>query len=144
MKVADVADFYISVLDSLPQQIAVIDAQGIIQWVNHTWKRFAEENGGQPDKIWRGTDYLNVCRNPAESSDHDCGDVFAGIDRVIQGKSPVFFFEYPCHSPTEQRLFMMRIHPLDFDAPRYFVVTHENVTERKLLGVQVEQLDNSP
>ena len=50
MNVTDDAEFYISVLDSLPHQIAVIDANGFIQWVNRAWKAFSEENGGPPNK----------------------------------------------------------------------------------------------
>jgi diguanylate cyclase (GGDEF)-like protein len=140
MNVAEAADFYVSVLDSLSQQIAVIDAQGVIQWVNRSWKTFSEENGGEPDKAWRGTNYLNVCGSAAESGERDGGDALTGIEKVIAGEQPTFYFEYPCHSPTEQRWFMMRIHPLDWNKPKYFVVTHENITERKLVEIRVEEL----
>jgi len=140
MNVAEAADFYVSVLDSLSQQIAVIDAQGVIHWVNRSWKTFSEENGGEPDKVWHGTNYLSVCGSAAEGGERDGGDALSGIEGVIAGDQPTFYFEYPCHSPTEQRWFMMRIHPLDFDGPRYFVVTHENITERKLVEIRVEEL----
>jgi len=140
MSVAEAADFYVSVLDSLSQQIAVIDAQGLIQWVNRSWKTFSEENGGEPDKSWRGINYLNVCGSAGESGEWGGGDALTGIRQVIEGEHPTFYMEYPCHSPTEQRWFMMRIHPLDFDGPRYFVVTHETITERKLVEIRVEEL----
>ena len=140
MSVAEAADFYVSVLDSLSQQIAVIDAQGLIQWVNRSWKTFSEENGGEPDKSWRGINYLNVCGSAGESGEWGGGDALTGIRQVIEGEHPTFYMEYPCHSPTEQRWFMMRIHPLDGNKPEYFVVTHENITERKLVEIQVEAL----
>ena len=140
MNVADNAEFYISILDSLPEQIAVIDANGLIQWVNRSWKTFSEENGGPANKIWRGTNYLNVCHHTEKSSDRDCGDVLSGMEKVIKGEQSMFYFEYPCHSPTEQRWFMMRIRPLDFDEPNFFVVTHENKTDRKLMEIRIEEL----
>jgi len=140
MNVAESADFYVSVLDSLSQQIAVIDAHGVILWVNRPWVTFSEENGGEPDKAWRGTNYLNVCGSAAESGDRDGGDALTGIEEVIAGKQPNFYLEYPCHSPTEQRWFMMRIHPLHGYKAPYFVVTHENITERKLVEIRVEEL----
>jgi len=140
MDVAKAADFYVSVLNSLSQQIAVIDGQGVIQWVNRSWETFSEENGGEPDKVWRGTNYLNVCGSAAEGGERDGGDALTGIETVIAGEQPTFYFEYPCHSPTEQRWFMMRIHPLDWNKPTYFVVTHENITERKLVEIRVEEL----
>ncbi len=140
MNVADDAKFYMSVLDSLPEQIAVIDAEGFIQWVNRSWKIFSEENGGPPDKVWRGANYLNVCHHTEKSSDQDCGDVLSGMERVIEGEESIFCFEYPCHSPTEQRWFMMRIRPLDFHGPRFFVVTHENMTNQKLMEIRIKEL----
>ncbi len=140
MSVAEATDFYVSVLDSLSQQIAVIDAQGSIQWVNRSWKTFSGENGGEPDKSWRGINYLNVCGSAGESGEWGGGDALTGIRQVIEGEHPTFYMEYPCHSPTEQRWFMMRIHPLDGNKPEYFVVTHENITERKLVEIRVEEL----
>lgn len=140
MNGAEAADFYVSVLDSLSQQIAVIDAQGLILWVNRSWKTFSEENGGEPDKTWRGINYLKVCGSAGESGEWDGGDAFTGIKEVIEGKHPTFYLEYPCHSPTEQRWFMMRIHSLDWNKLEYFVVTHEDITERKLVEIRVEEL----
>jgi diguanylate cyclase (GGDEF)-like protein len=133
-------DFLASVLDSLTQQIAVIDAHGLIQWVNRSWKAFSEENGGAPDRTWRDTNYLHVCDNAAACGDRDGGDALAGIRTVIEGEAPIFYFEYACHSPTEQRWFMMRIRRLDREGPKRFVVTHENITERKLAELRVEEL----
>ena len=140
MNAADDAEFYISILDSLPQQIAVIDANGLIQWVNSSWKTFSEENGGPPGKIWRGTNYLNVCHHTEKSSDQECDDVLSGMEGVIKGERSIFCFEYPCHSPIEQRWFMMRICALGFDEPKYFVVTHENITGHKLMEIRIKEL----
>ncbi len=140
MNVAEAADFYVSVLDSLSQQIAVIDAQGLIHWVNRSWRTFSEENGGESDKTGRGSNYLGVCGNAAAGGDVDGGDALAGIEQVIGGQQPTFYFEYPCHSPVDRRWFMMRVHPLDGYKQTYFVVTHENITERKLVEMRVEEL----
>jgi nitrogen-specific signal transduction histidine kinase len=52
MNVADAADFYVSVLDSLSQQIAVIDAQGFIQWVNLSWRTLSAHSDDL-DRLFR-------------------------------------------------------------------------------------------
>ena len=131
--------FFVSVLDSLAHQIAVIDAEGTIQWVNASWKTFARDNGCQPDIEWLGVNYLHVCRRSAGNGAGDGSAVLAGIERVINGEQAAFYFEYDCHSPTEQRWFMMTVRPLDWDGPSHFVVTHHDITERKLSELHVEQ-----
>lgn len=136
----DGRDFFVSVLDSLTQQVAVIDAEGRILWVNRAWKAFSEENGGDPDQTWRGTNYLQVCRSSAEDEEQDGADALGGLGRVIRGEAPVSYLEYPCHSPTEQRWFMMQVRPLDWAGPAHFVITHQNITERKLAELQVAEL----
>ncbi len=131
--------FFNSVLDSLPQQIAVIDAKGQIDWVNQSWRTFGEDNGGPLDKVWRGTSYLRVCSHAARAGDRDGDSALAGIKSVIHHRKPAFFFEYPCHSPTEQRWFMMGISPLTWRGPERFVVTHQNITDRKLAELKIEE-----
>ena len=39
-----------AILDTLEQQVTVIDAHGNILWVNKAWKSFSAENGGNPDR----------------------------------------------------------------------------------------------
>jgi len=140
MNATEADGFFSSVLDSLTQHIAVIDADGTIQWVNRSWKSFAEANGGTPDKAWPGTNYLHVCGNSAEEGEADGGDALAGIKAVISGEQPLFYFEYPCHSPTEQRWFMMGACPLGWDGPEHFVITHQDITERKRAELRVQEL----
>ncbi|WP_078460540.1 sensor domain-containing diguanylate cyclase [Solemya velum gill symbiont] len=140
MHVTNDETFYISVLNSLTQQIAVIVEQGLVQWVNHSWKAFSEENRGQPDKTWRNTNYIRVCSDSVENGDQDAVDALAGIEAVIRGEEPIFYFEYPCHSPDEQRWFMMHIRPLDQNVLKHFVITHQNIAERKLAEQRVEEM----
>ena len=131
--------FFVSVLDSLAQQMAVIDADGLIQWVNDAWHTFAKENGGGHID-WGEISYLRVCHGAADRGDADGREALAGIQSVIRGDQPAFSFEYPCHSPSEQRWFTMRICPIAWGGPRRFVVTHYNITLRKLAELQVEEL----
>lgn len=63
-----------------------------------------------------------------------------GIQQVLAGKVDRFQFEYPCHSPTEQRWFLMRIRPIAGFKPALFLVSHLNITQRKLIEERVEAL----
>lgn len=129
--VRDSRVFVQGVLDSVPSQIAVLDGQGVIIAVNEPWRRFAIENGGEAGtaapNTGVGTNYLSVCGEGERSG----GEANAGIRAVLEGRSPGFSFEYPCHSPREQRWFQMTVTPLE-GGHKGVVVVHSNITARKL------------
>ncbi|SEH37570.1 PAS domain S-box protein [Magnetospirillum fulvum] len=112
-------------INSLPHQVAVIDSDGIIRLVNAAWARFAAENGGRPDLIGVGNDYLKACDPRA-----DGGAVSAGVRAVLLGQAETFSWEYPCHSPREFRWFLMNVAPVQGGIGGA-VVSHINITDRK-------------
>lgn len=134
------ADFFSLLLDCLDDQIAVLDAAGRIAYVNRAWVRFGRENGQPADCDWIGTDYLAVCQASATAAggDADAAKAHAGIRRVLAGEADSFYHEYPCHSPEVRRWFLMRIVPLRGAAARFCVVSHVNITERKLAEEAIE------
>ena len=54
--------FFQNTLNSLEEQLAIIDRNGCITFVNDSWKRFGAENGFDPEYGWIGVNYLDVCR----------------------------------------------------------------------------------
>src|SRR3712207_6176206 len=48
-------------LDSLSAHIAIVDESGEIIAVNEVWRAFAESNGGDPEEVSEGANYLQVC-----------------------------------------------------------------------------------
>jgi PAS domain S-box-containing protein len=120
-----------SVLRSLASHIAVLDRDGNIIAVNEAWKRFAYENGGDADADV-GVNYLDVCRRSHEHDD-DARNVLNGIQAVLGGTLSDFALEYPCHSPDQQRWFLMSVTPL-LGERSGAVVTHTNITERRQAG----------
>ena len=135
--------FLRSTLDALSAHIAVLDEEGTIIATNAAWRRFARENGGNPDDL--GTNYLAVCgvspdsadTRPAEDASQEVSsdeglDVAAGIRAVIGGERDAFRLEYPCHSPTQKRWFALTVSRFTGPGPVRVVVAHENISERKL------------
>lgn len=137
-------EFLKSVLDTLTDHVAVIDRKGDIVFVNRQWKTFAEQNdysvrrGG-----WEGVNYLSVCETSARAGDEFGAESEAGIKDVISGRQEAFYMEYPCHSDDERRWFMMRVNPLRADSSSYWVISHQNITERKLAEEKVLKLSLS-
>ena len=131
------------ILDALDEHVAVLDSQGFIIKTNKAWDDFASKNplhdGSPPANVSIGTNYLHVCRTSmgvaAENSLHVC----QGIEDVLAGKKKDFSLEYPCHSPTQQRWFVMRVKPLRGPTPREVLVMHANITHQKLVEIALQQ-----
>jgi diguanylate cyclase (GGDEF)-like protein len=118
------------ILDSLEAQIAVLDARGVIEAVNESWRRFARENGG-PEDSWLGTNYLEVCERAAERDPEGTARaVLDGLRMLVDGRLDAFSLEYPCHSPDEQRWYALRATRCA-GPERAFVVSHEDVSRRR-------------
>lgn len=125
-----------AVLEALPTQIAVLDGDGVIVRTNEAWRRFGRDNGIEMPPDTLGVNYLDVCR---VSPDEDGDAAAAGIERVLAGESDEFAYEYPCHSPNEERWFLMRALPLGRGDGGEVVVMHLDITERKLAEIEVRK-----
>ncbi|MGL6112356.1 MAG: sensor domain-containing diguanylate cyclase [Rubrivivax sp.] len=127
--------FMRSVLDGLSAHICVIDANGVIVTVNRAWLDFAAGNGGSLGELQEGANYLRVCELAASLSTPDAaeaGQFLALLREVLAGQRMHFQLEYPCHSPTEQRWFMVRVSRIEASDPPHYVVAHDDVTALKL------------
>lgn len=135
------ATLHRSVFNSLEDQIAVIDRAGIILEVNSAWLKFGAENGLDSEHLFAGVNYLDTLSDASVAGDSHAGEALKGITDVLAGRLAFFSFEYPCHSPDEKRWFTMRINALqDGDSKDMFVVSHHNITQRKLAEERVEQM----
>lgn len=134
-------EFLRRVLDAITEHIVVIDQQGSILFVNRSWTLFGKQNNCLIiDSNWQNINYLDVCDTASAMGD-DFGALAAdGLRTVINGTKPLFYLEYPCHSPREKRWFMMRVSSFSMGQTRCFVVSHQNITERKLAEEQVISL----
>lgn len=120
-------------LDALADHIAILDEHGMVIAVNQAWRSFATSNGTLDSDFGLGANYLVVC----EAATGDCASevhtVADGIRAILAGERVTFSLEYPCHSPTEQRWYNVRVSRFDDTGQPRIVVAHENITERKLL-----------
>lgn len=130
-----------AVLDSMAAQVAVLDRHGVIVSVNKAWLLFARENSGGPAELAGpndvGVNYLDICRpvpgqhgRPGSLAAHD------GILSVLEGRSPGFTLEYPCHSPTRQMWFSMTVTPLG-GAGLGVVIAHNDISESKAVEMRL-------
>jgi diguanylate cyclase (GGDEF)-like protein len=124
-------------LDALPDATAVIDQQATIIAVNHTWRMFAADNGGDPASTGVGVNYLQVCERAAAAGSADAEAMITAIRSVLDGDTTHADLEYPCPSPVAGRWFMLRIAPLAGPTPGA-VISHVNITRRKMAEQALE------
>jgi len=138
-------DMYQVILDSLVTHVAVLDHQGIILETNSAWQQFARENGMQGAVDCVGMDYLAAC-DSCHDVECEAAPVGTAIRRVINGELPEYTTQYPCHSPTEQRWYSLRVLPYRSPQERRVIVTHEDITQliliQEKLRAKEEQLRN--
>lgn len=122
-----------AVLNSLRDQICLIDATGMISFTNKEWNQFALRNGGTLPDCGIGTNYLQQCETePAVSQ---------GLQELLAGEADSFTFEYPCHSPSIKRWFLMQATSLQAneEAIAGVVIRHVDITKQKLLELQLKE-----
>lgn len=127
---AEAWQFLHSCINALPSHIALLDEDGIILAVNTAWRRYAIENGFEDDRYGVGSSYVDACQPSSGDCSHAIETV-NGLRDVMHGRKSEFRLEYPCHAPTENRWFVLRVTRFSATGPVRLVVSHEDVTERK-------------
>lgn len=129
-------EFNQAILDSMSEQIVVLDRAGVIVAVNAAWRRFAAENGCSSANTSIGRSYLEACRPVSGNCLNETTQAGDGILAVLEGRLPSFSVDYPCHSPTELRWFTMVVTPLAVEG-HGVVITHTDITARRLADEQL-------
>jgi len=122
--------FSIAVLNSVTAHIAVLDQNGRIIAINDAWRNFAAQNNGAIDAIDAGANYFDACTRAARTDgDEGAEQAIDGIKGVLDGVFDEFELEYACHSPDEERWFLMRATPMKYSGNKV-VVSHINITDK--------------
>ncbi len=130
-----------SILNSLSTHVAVLDEQGQIVEVNDAWTRFARDNGDPgPLRVGVGVNYLDVCRRASEPHAGEAVAALHGIEDVLAGRRDFFELEYPCHSPTQRRWYLMRVEPRRGEHAGA-IVLHTDITARRQAQLDLVQAE---
>jgi anti-anti-sigma factor len=89
-------------------EVALLDRDGVIAWVNQAWLEFAAANGGDPARTGVGVSYLQACA--AAGDDPVAAEVAGAIRAALAGDLPgPLTIEVPGHSPATERWFDLQI-----------------------------------
>jgi PAS domain S-box-containing protein len=120
-----------AILNALPAHIALLNAQGVIVSVNATWQRLDDANVAHGPGYAIGTNYVAMCAAARGGGASEAHEVADGIRAVLDGAARNFSIEYPCHSPLQQRWFLLSVTPLAENLPNGVVVMHMDITAEK-------------
>jgi hypothetical protein len=88
-----------------PVEMALLDAAGVIVWVDEAWRAFCLANGGDPARAGIGVSYLALCDAAAPTDRHSAA-VAGAIRAALRGDLPApARVEVPCHAPDRPRVF---------------------------------------
>lgn len=124
-----------SVFNALPSHIAILDENGVIIAVNQAWRDFGTANGAVLEKTCEGVNYLDVCSSAFGTYAEGAAGFVQNVRSIMRGDLNEFLIEYPCHSPETKRWFQARVNRFPGDGPLRVVISHENITERKLAEI---------
>jgi PAS domain S-box-containing protein len=120
-----------AILNALPANIALLDAEGRIVSVNEAWSNFSRSNAIQGPGYDIGLNYLEICENARGDHAGEAHKVAAGIRLVLTGESSSFSVEYRCETSTEQRWFLLTVTPFMDSQLQGAVTMHLDITQRK-------------
>ena len=118
-----------AVLDALPTQMVLLDADGVVVGVNRVWRRAAESHGLDRPDHGVGMSYLAVCAAADPQEAPEAAAAERGLREVLAGHRDGFLLEYRCHTPATRRWFRLMASPL---AGGGAVVLHLDITQLKL------------
>lgn len=119
------------ILSSIGSHIAVVNKDGAIIAVNKAWDDFAVQNGAATmESVSVGSNYFEVCERAALYGEGLSTEVIAGMKSVLNDEKNTYEVEYPCHSPTENRWFLLRVARFGTENDK-IVCSHIDITERE-------------
>ncbi len=98
------------VLDALPITIYTVDLDGRITFLNRSWSRFAQSNGAPQlcdERAVLGASIWDAITDPTVRI-----QVEAAMATLSEGRATSSSWEFPCSSPTEERIFLMQLSAL--------------------------------
>jgi len=145
---------YRALLASLQDQVAILDANGVVIRVNESWQRHASAPSPCPfERARAGDDFLAACRDASdilaalhpEEREPVPGRLFDGATAVLQGEARRFETDYELKREGRREWYTIRVEPLEW-ADGGAVVTRANISARRQaqaeIGEQREQLSH--
>ena len=125
--------------DALSAHICVLDERGVIISVNQAWRDFADANPPAPPQYCVGSSYIEVCENATGKEQDIAWGAAQGLREVLNGQRAEYVLEYFCSVSSDARWFLMKARRFQVGRAAYMVISHEDITARKLTEESLRQ-----
>ena len=139
-------EFARATVDALPQHVAILDDFGTVLATNREWRDFAGPAGGIASRIAEGSNYLAICDAAAGQGRRRCRPSFAraralGDLRAASTPSPS---NMPLTTSGQPVWFLARVARFPLPKPVRLVVSHDDITDRKLAEEELNKAKETP
>lgn len=133
------------ILETLSLQIAVIDQESRILYVNRAWQNFGLYYGLPAEADWTHISYLEICQ---ANEDTNQPHILQGIQQVLNGEIGHFKTDYLCHTPMHQPTWLTldicpmqgaQMQEIQAKTP-CFLVSLTNITVHKQAELEISEL----
>lgn len=129
-----------TILNAIPDVMVLVDDALNILSVNAAWGHLARQNRSAEDYFKPlGMPYLHACMAVGLGDEKYASDLEPGLREVLSGARESFEMEYPCHSPSEPRYYMVRASAIPAEKGRVALCTHLDITRRKLAEMELHR-----
>ena len=139
LKIKSNEEKYNSIIQHLPVNIAILDDNADIIFVNDYWKLFADENGFTGSNYGIGSNYIEVARQKSESDTGEGILIAEAIEKISNNVLNDFSIIYACHSPQKKRWFKLIASRQNNGDDSRVMIMHIDVTEQQEAQIKIQQ-----
>ncbi|HMH21168.1 MAG TPA: PAS domain S-box protein [Puia sp.] len=123
----------LTILNTLPANIALLDDKAVIIDVNDAWRNHADSNSFIGSQYGVGDNYLAGAKIATGEHQGDVKEVTTGLAAVLNNKIKEFVYEYACETPKTKSCYRMVVSRLLGSESAGAVVMHIDITELRRL-----------
>jgi len=124
--------FLQNVIDASGSNIAILDENRTILFVNRAWRQFAARTGSLNDQFGVGDKYPGICMGTAATSAADAKAIVKGIEAIIAKREIEFRIEYQCTALTEPIWFRAHAEGFQLGDRSVVMVSHDDIASERL------------
>ena len=130
---------YRSLLASLQDRVAILDASGTVLEANESWRRFTDiAELDSFNRVGVGANYLANCRIAAEAGNATAVRALSGIASVLDRQARAFEMDYSHESNGRPHWYTMSVEALE-RSDGGAVVTLRDVSARREAQIEIEE-----